>query len=201
MRSRYYHIMAVCCAALLLGSCATRKIFSTNYYHQNEKVLTDIEHSYRAMYGKRPFSLEFTDKSFNNISLEIITDSVKLIYDFEVHEARLQDTMQKYRLPAEIHQLIEQMKSIRCIWINMLDYYTNNRRETLVFMSIRNVAIHLPFTPEKYYILTFYAQLQYYDSEGRLLAGRNLRRVRKINDEIFMRITDKVCYTISGRFR
>ena len=68
-------------------------------------------------------------------------------------------------------------------------------------MSIRPVAIHLPFTYEKFYILTFYAQPQYFDSEGRLLERRRLRKLRKINDEIFRRINDKVCYTISERFR
>ena len=94
-----------------------------------------------------------------------------------------------------------QMRSIRCIWINNLDYYTNNQKNSLVFMSIRNVAIHLPFTNEKYYILTFYPQPQYFDSEGRLLANRRLRKLRKINDDIFRRINDKVCYTISERFR
>jgi hypothetical protein len=201
MRSSRINIVLGCCALLLLASCATPKIFSTNYYRENEKILTEIENSYRALYAKQRFSLEFTDKSFNYISLEINTDSVRLIYDFEVHEARLQDTIRKYRLPVALNELITQMRSIRCIWINMLDYYTNNRKETLVFMSVRNVAIHVPFTPEKYYILTFYAQPQYYDSEGRLLAGRNLRRLRRINGEIFRRINDKVCYTISGRFR
>jgi hypothetical protein len=201
MRGKQINIILGLVILLLLGSCATRKIFSTNYYHENEKVLTEIENNYRSLYARQRFSLEFTDKSFNYISLEIITDSVRLIYDFEVHEARLQDTMRKYRLPIALNELITQMRSIRCIWINMLDYYSNNREETLVFMSVRNVAIHLPFTPEKYYILTFYAQPQYYDSEGRLLAGRNLRRLRRINDEIFRRINDKVCYTISGRFR
>ena len=93
------------------------------------------------------------------------------------------------------------MRSIHCIWINNLDYYTNNQKNYLVFISIRPVAVHLPFTYEKYFILTFYAQPQYFDSEGRLLANRRLRKLRKINGETFRRINDKVCYTISERFR
>lgn len=187
--------------ALLLGSCTSRKLYTTHYYFQHQQSLAAIDHSYRELYAKRHFSLEFTDKSFDYISLEIKTDSVKLIYEFEIHEPRLQDTLSKYGLPAEINNLMQEMRKIHCFWINTLDYYVGNKRETMVFMSIRNVAIHLPFTSEKYYILTFYAQPQYYDSEGRLLAGRNLRRLRRINDEVFRRITDKVCYTISARFR
>jgi hypothetical protein len=93
------------------------------------------------------------------------------------------------------------MAAIHCSWINNLVYYGGTQPQSLVYLSIRNVAINLPFTGEKYYILTFYSQPQYYDAEGQLLAGRNLRRLRKINGEIFRRINDKVCYTISSRFR
>ena len=187
---------------LLLGSCASRKVFSTNYYFENEKVLTQIEQSYKTLYQVKPFSVGFTDHSFKYISLEIITDSIKYIYEFETKEPRLNDTLVKYGLPVKgISDLISQMQSIHCIWINNLDYYSNNRKQSLVFMSIRHVAIHLPFTYEKFYILTFYAQPQYFDNEGRLLERRRLRKLRKINDEIFRRINDKVCYTISERFR
>lgn len=197
---RIYTLLIV--SAMLLGSCASRKTFTTNYYHENEDTLVQIEHAYRALYGIKPFSVEFTDRGFNNISLEIRTDSIKYIYTFGVNEPRLQDTLRKYGVPAAgVTDMIHKMRAIKCIWINMLDYYTNNQKNTLVFMSIRNVAVHLPFTAEKYYILTFYSQPQYYDSEGQLLVGRNLRRLRHVNDEIFRRITDKVCYTISGRFR
>lgn len=196
------HILLIVSAMCLLGSCASRKTFSTHYYHENEDTLVQIEHAYRALYNIKPFSVEFTDRAFNNISLEIKTDSIKYIYTFGVSEPRLQDTLLKYGVPsAGVMDMINKMRSIKCIWINMMDYYTNNQKNTLVFMSIRNVAVHLPFTTEKYYILTFYSQPQYYDSEGQLLVGRNLRRLRHVNDEIFRRITDKVCYTISGRFR
>lgn len=202
MQNKHIPTIFFLCAAFLLCSCSTRQVFSTNYYNEHEKALTNIEQSYKAIYQQRHFSLEFTDRSFNYISVEIITDSVKFIYEFGINEPRLQDTLVKYKLPAKaVTDLVMQMRSIRCIWINNLDYYNNGQKNSLIFMSIRNVAIHLPFTYEKYYILTFYSQPQYFDSEGRLLANRRLRKLRKINDEIFWRINDKVCYTISERFR
>jgi hypothetical protein len=202
MTGKYAYIILMFSAITLLESCATRKTFPANYYHENEDTLVQIEQAYRALYAVKPFSVEFTDKAFNNISLEIKTDSIKYIYTFDVSEPRLQDTLSRYGVPsAGVMSMINKMRSIKCIWISMMDYYTNGQKNTLVFMSIRNVAVHLPFKSEKYYILTFYSQPQYYDSEGQLLAGRNLRRLRRINDEIFRRITDKVCYTISGRFR
>lgn len=201
MENRRHYIIWLVAATAMLSSCS-RKLISTHYYEENQVTITQIENMYRALYAIRPFSVEFTDRSFNSLSVEIITDSIKYIYSFGIEEPRLQDSLRKYGVPVTgVMDMVRKMKSIKCIWINMLDYYANNQKNTLVYMSIRNVAIHLPFTTEKYYILTFYSQPQYYDADGRLMAGRNLRRVRRINGELFHRINDKVCYTISGKFR
>lgn len=201
MRNRCNHILLFLCMALLC-SCASRKVFSTHYYTENEKTITSIEDLYKNINQQKHFSVAFTDKSFEYISLEILTDSIKYIYEFNIKEPRLQDTLIKYGLPVKgVMDLINQMNSIHCIWINNLDYYVNNERRSLVFMSIRQVATQLPFTAEKYYVLTFYSQPQYFDKQGRLLAGRRLRKLRVINGDIFYRINDKVCYTISEQFR
>ena len=202
MQNRSSHILLLLCIIALLCSCASRKVISSNYFYENEKTLTVIEQSYKALYRQNPFSLAFTDKSFNYISLEIITDSIKFIYEFEINEPRLQDTLAKYHLSAiAVTGLITQMRSIHCIWINNLDYYVTDQKRSLVFMSIRQVSTQIPFTAEKYYVLTFYSQPQYFDKEGRLLAGRRLRKLRIINGDIFYRINDRVCYTISEQFR
>lgn len=203
MRNKQPLILPLFVCLLLFSACTSRKLFSTRYYFENEATPSKLEKSYRQLYAVKPFSVGFTDRSFNTISLEIITDSIKYIYEFPVNDsARLQDSLVKYRIPdKEAITLINEMRAIKCIWINNLDYYSNNQERSLVFMSIRPLAVHLPFTPEKYYILTFYAQPQYFDSEGRLLANRRLRKLRKINGEIFRRINEKVCYTISEKFR
>lgn len=202
MPIKQLHIIVLAGIIIMFSSCASRKVFSTNYYFENEKALTEIAQSYKDLYQQNHFSVAFTDRSFSFISLEIITDSIKYIYEFGVEEPRLQDSLIKYGMPAKrITDLVMKMRSIHCIWINNLDYYSNGQKQSLVFMSIRQVAIHLPFTYEKFYVLTFYAQPQYFDSEGRLLERRRLRKLRRINDEIFRRINDKVAYTISERFR
>jgi len=202
VQNKSSHIILLLCIIGLMCSCASRKVFSTNYYAENEKIVTTIEQLYKTIYQQRHFSVAFTDKSFEYISLEILTDSIKYIYEFNIKEPRLQDSLVKYGLPVkDITNLITQMSSIHCIWINNLDYFVNNQRRALVFLSIRHVDFHLPFTSEKYYILTFYSQPQYFDKEGRLLAGRRLRKLRIINGDVFRRINDKVCYTISERFR
>lgn len=202
MRSDRHFLLSLPIALLFLSGCASSRLFSKRYYLEHRKVLTVIEQSYKNLYAKKAFSVGFTDRSFKTQSVEIITDTLKYIYEFDGTETGMQDTLVKYGLPVQpIIQLINDMRSIKCIWINNLDYYENNRKKQLVFMSFRPVAVRLPFTSEKYYILSFYNQPQFFDSEGRLLANRRQRKLRKVNGEIFHRINDQVCYTISGSFR
>ena len=202
MQNKTATILCLLSTLVILSSCATKKMFSSKYYFENEKTLIDIEQSYKKLYSQKPFSVGFTDKSFHYISLEIITDTIKYIYEFEITEPRLQDTLYKYRLPIpDIIELVKKMQLIQCIWINKLDYYDNNQKRSLIFMSMRKAVFHLPFTTEKYYILTFYPQPQYYDSEGNLLSGLRRRKIRKIKGDTFYRINDKVAYTVSDKFR
>lgn len=185
----------------LVISCSPKNI-STKYYYQNEKALDRIEDTYKKLYRQQPFTIAFTDRSFNTVSVQIITDSLSYIYEFAVNEPRLNDTLVAYHLNApEIIELIQQMQSIRCTWVNKLDYYVDETKNTLIFMSIKPVALHAPFSYRKYYTLTYFTQPQYFDSTGKLLDKRRLHRLRKINGEIFNRINNKVCYTISGSFR
>jgi len=48
---------------------------------------------------------------------------------------------------------------------------------------------------------TYFAQPQYFDREGRLMAGKELHKLTQLNNEIFRRINDKVCYTVSEKSR
>lgn len=93
------------------------------------------------------------------------------------------------------------MAKVHCTWINNLEYYVEEKKENLIFMAIREKGFNTPFTNKKYYILTYFSQPQYYDSEGRLLDRRSRRSIRKINEDVFKRVTDKVAYTKSDRFR
>ncbi len=182
-------------------SCSP-KIITEKYYLENEVVLDKIEESYKELYQQKHFNIAFASKTFNFVSIEIITDSLSYIYEFNVNEPRLTDTLLKYHLNAKkINELIGQMQSIRCIWINNFDYYMDEKKNSLIFMSIKPVVLKALFSSQKYYILTYFSQPQRFDSEGRLLDKRELRKLQKINGEIFKRINDKVCYTISGTFR
>ncbi len=197
-----YGIILLLGVAAVNSSCSSARKFTTKYYYQHEQALDKIEHTYKALYEQHPFNVVFTDKHFSILTIEIKTDTLTYIYQFDVGEPRLTDTLIKYHLNAKgINELIKDMKSIHCIWINNLDYYVDEKRKSLVFISIKPKAPNSPFAATQYYILSYFAQPQYFDKEGRLLVKRRLRRIHKINGDIFRRINDKICYTVSGRYR
>jgi hypothetical protein len=185
---------------ILVTSCTRLNI--ANYYHRHRSTLDSVEETYRDAYTKKPFSIEFTDRSFDRVSLELITDTLTYIYEYEVGEPRLQDTLLKYGYDTTaISWLIHNMRSRNCTWIDNLDYYSETNKHSLIYISLWPRTLNSPFVNKKYYILTYFQQPQYFDSEGRLLAGRRLRRIRKINGDVYHRINDKVCFTVSDRFR
>ncbi|MDZ4794192.1 MAG: hypothetical protein SGI83_07935 [Bacteroidota bacterium] len=186
---------------IFILSCSPKNI-STKYYYQHEKVLTKIEDTYKKIYPENPFTVAFTDRNFKTVLLEIITDTLTYIYEFNLDEQSMTDTLNKFKFNTpKVVELIRQMQSIRCTWVNKFDYYVDEKKHTLTFLSIKPVALKPLFSYHKYYILTYFPQPQYFDSTGQLLDKRRLGRLRKINGEIFKRINDKVCYTISGNFR
>ena len=193
--------IALTLAVVFIFSCSPKNI-STKYYYQNEKVLDKIEENYKKLSQSSPFILGFTSRDFKTVSFEFITDTLSYIYEFTAGEPRLDDTLKKFNLSApKVNELITQMQSIRCTWIKNFDYYVDQKKNTLIFMSIKPVALKAPLAYHKYYVLTYFNLPQAFDSEGRLLDKRKTRRLRKINGQIFKRINDKVCYTISGKFR
>lgn len=186
---------------LFSASCVTPKNIS-NYYLQNQSTLDAIQESYTRQSHQKAFSLEFTDKTFKHVSIEIFTDTIKYIYEFEVSEKRMTDTLIKYKLQVErLKDLISKMQMVNCTWINNLEYYVDQKKEQMVVLSMRPKRLNAPFTNKKYYILAYFKQPQYYNKDGILLDRRRRKRLRKINEDVFRRITDKVAYTISDRFR
>jgi hypothetical protein len=182
------------------GSCTSLNI--TRYYHRHHYTLDGMEQTFQKAYRQKPFSIEFTDRPFDHVSLELMTDTLTYIYEFAVGEPRLQDTLLKYGYDtAAINNLVTNMRSMECTWINNLDYYAGETRHSLVYISLWPKRFNSPFVNKKYYILTYFSQPQYFDADGDLMAGRRLRHVRKINGETFRKINAKVCYTISAQFR
>jgi hypothetical protein len=191
-------------ALVSLSSCTVSKTYPKEYYAQHKTTMEEMEVQYAKITKEKLIAVAFYDLNFNDISLEFKTDTVRYIYDFYYGEKRINDSLVKYGYDTSlVQQLIKNMRTIGCSWINTLDYYVDGNKRLLLFMSapVKQFSL-VPFLQKrKYYLFNFYKQPQYYDEQGRLLDKRTVRRIRKVSGEVFWRITDKVCYTISGKFR
>jgi len=185
----------------LLSSCST-KIVSNNYYQQNKTRVDDIESRYEKLNAARPFAIAFTDKKLNILSIEMISDTLTRIYEFNANEKRLSDSLAKYNYDAAgIDILIKKMQQTKVTWINSVDYYVNDQPQQLIYLSIKPVTIRYLFSPPKYIALGYFRTPQSFDEKGRLLDSRRTKRIRKIKGQEFYRITDRICYTITEKYR
>jgi hypothetical protein len=202
MTNRLLYYLLFLTPAILLGTSSCTRLNITNYYRKHHAALDSIEDTYRRAWKTKPFSIEFTDRPFDRVSLQLTTDTLTYIYEYRIGESRLQDTLQKFGYDTvPINWLIKKMRSMECTWIDNLDYYAEDQKHSLIYLSLWPRTFNSPFVNKKYYILTYFQQPQYFDSQGRLFASRRRRHLRKINAEVFFRLNDKVCYTISDRFR
>ncbi len=196
---RLFITLIIC--SLLATSCST-KIVSTNIYQEQKENLDNIERRYEKLNPTNHFSLAFTDKKFNIVSLEMITDTLTRIYEFNVTEKRLADTLIKYNYDtAGIYYLIRKMQETKVTWINSFDYYANDQPQQLIILSLKPVTIRYIFSPPKYVALAYFRTTQFFDEKGRLLDSRRTKQVRKIKGQIFYKITDRICYTITDKYR
>ena len=183
------------------ASCST-KIISTNIYQDQKEELDNIERRYEKLNPTNHFSLAFTDKKFTIVSLEMITDTLTRIYEFNVNEQRLADTLVKFNYDtAGIYYLIRKMQQTKVTWINSFDYYVNDQPQQLIILSLKPVTIRYIFSPPKYVALAYFRTTQFFDEKGRLLDSRRTKQVRKIKGQVFYRITDRICYTITEKYR
>jgi hypothetical protein len=201
MKNIIYHITGLFFASLLF-SCSYSKKFTNTYYQQNDSLFQSINHRFKALHEKHPFSLEMKDKSFQQIGFEIITDTIKYVYNFTINEPRFTDTLTKYRFDVQgITSLIRDMQQVHCTWITNLDYYENRQKKFLVFISIRHKELKSFLRSEKYFTLAFFDTPRQYDTRGRLLDNQDGKTLHKINSGLFRRIDERVCYSLSANFR
>src|SRR6185369_4963709 len=105
-------------------SCRSPQKLFSSWYPQNEKKLASVEEQYHSLYPKRPFSIEFKNKTFDHLALEIASDTLRHIYSFYLNEPFLADTLAAYQFDTNaVILLLNNMQSSKCTWINMLDYY------------------------------------------------------------------------------
>jgi hypothetical protein len=191
-------------AGFLLASCTISRIYPKDYYEQHKTTLHQTESLYKQVTSQQTLAIAFTDLDFTDITLELKTDSIRYIYEFTAGEPRINDSLAKFGYDSSlVNSIIKNMQGMRSTWINTMSYPIGGREGRLIFISapVKQFTLFPILQKRKYYLFHFYSQPQYYDEQGRLLDRRRLRQLRKVNNEIFWRINDKVCYTISGKFR
>lgn len=189
---------------VLLSGCTVSKLYPEKYYTENKVQLHQTEEMYRTATHEKSFAAGFTSLDFSSVSIELKTDTVRYIFDFTLGDKNMSDTLHKFGYDTTVIQrIISNMRSVKSTWINKLDYYVDGKEKTLSFLSIpvKQFSLFPLFQKRKYYVYTFYDQPQAYDSQGRLLDKKQSRRLRKVNGQHFLRINDRVSYTISGKFR
>jgi len=200
MKKQLVYIIAI--TAFISGSCSYSKKFSREFFRENETMLNSLQHRYREHYKERPFSIEIKDRDFQQVSLEILTDTVRYIYSFYLDDPALVDTLRKYRFNISfMEKLIEDMRTTHCTWLTHLEYYENLKKQQLVFLSIRHRRLESFLKKDKYFTLAFFQYNQPFDERGRLLDRANKKVLRKINGAVFFKMTDSVAYAISSDFR
>jgi len=108
---------------LLTTSCASSlpKNFAKKYYTQNERTIVRMEVLYNKLYKTKPIAVEFTDNAFKRISIEMKTDSLNYIYEFDLNDQKLKDTLHKFKYDTSgVMALLRAMQSIKCTWIIIL---------------------------------------------------------------------------------
>jgi hypothetical protein len=185
-----------------MSSCSPTNNFTTRYYAENKDMLNSVRERFQEYYTQKPFHIEFKDKNFRYMSYEILTDTTRFIYNFDLEERNLADSLDKYGYNTpRIIELIADMRQIRCTWISKLDYFENREKKSMVFISVRHNQLESLLNGEKYYALAFFNERQSFDTRGRLTDKSEKKRMREINGQVFRKINDRVCYAITGNFR
>lgn len=196
-----YAVTCILLSAGFLFSCSPGKELTPGYYKQNEQRLISIKDQFKKIHRLHPFSLEVKDKDFQTIGFEILTDTIRYVYSFNLAEHHLTDTLHAYRFNVQdMKNLINDMRQMYCTWITNLDYYENRQEKYMVFLSLRNKETGAS-RREKYFTIVFFEQPQYFDNKGRLLDEEKSPDIKQINGQTFYKINDRVCYTLSGSFR
>lgn len=188
--------------AMLAASCNHSRKFTQTYYSENEQSILSIRDRFNRIYSQHPFSLELKDKYLQRIGLEIITDSIKYIYAFNLNESYLTDTLRRYGFDIrEMGDLILDMQRAHCTWITNLDYYEKYEKKELLFLSVRHKALESSMKPEKYFTMVLFNQDQPMDEKNRLLDREGLSQFRKINGKVYRSINKRTFYAVTDMYR
>jgi hypothetical protein len=188
MRTLAYIVVA----AALLSSCAASKEKKTGkYYFENEQAIQEIISIYKGLYKHQPFSLGFSDRSYEHIGMDIITDTVRYAIDNLQSMQIFREAVYAFEYDTvEIRKLYKKMYDIKCIWIGTSDIYYKGKREDVIFMTFRSVRFGNPFMDRKYYTLVIF--------DPRFINAETDRLIREVG---YKNVKNEIYFNIIERFR
>ncbi|GAO45154.1 hypothetical protein [Flavihumibacter petaseus] len=173
------------------GCAATTTRKSADYYRENREDIEEMIRLYDQSYRHQPFSAGFTDKSYRYYVMEVVTDTVRYIYDTEYDEWRLYGTIMRYNYDtASLRKISQLMEKTKCLWISKTSFFVEEKRETVTYLSFRSAKTVHPFVENKYYILVFLNQPVTHPAVKERISRGDL-----------VRISDLVYFTIGSRYR
>ncbi len=137
---------------LAIGQSCSPERKSASYYHENKKEISELKNEYDALYRQQAFSAGFTDKTFEYYVMQIITDTLRAIYNSEKRKDELwQNVLRFHYDTVALKKMAAMMKKIKCLWVGKTDHYFGEKREVFTYISFQSA--DKAFRENKYYVL------------------------------------------------
>jgi hypothetical protein len=176
--------------AALFSSCAASKEKKTDkYYYENEKDILEIVSLYKGLFNHQPFSLGFSDRSYDHIGMDIITDTVRYAVDNLQSMDKFREAVYLFKYDTvSIRKLYLKMYAIRCIWVGTTEIFYKGQKEDVMYLTFRSVRFGSPFLDRKYYTLAIFDPRFINEETDRLIREAGYKKVK---NEIYFNIIEK----------
>jgi hypothetical protein len=137
---------------LAIGQSCSLERKSASYYHENKKEISELKNEYDALYRQQAFSAGFTDKTFKYYVMQIVTDTLRAIYNSEKRKDELWQNVLRFNYDTvALKKMAAMMKKIKCLWVGKTDHYFGEKREVFTYISFQSA--DKAFRENKYYVL------------------------------------------------
>lgn len=173
---------------ILVLSCSTERK-SASYYYENKEDISDLRNYFDTLYRQQPFSAGFTDKTYRYYVMQIMTDTLRDIYNTEKSQEELWESIVKFHYDTiMLKKMAGKMKKVKCLWIGKADYFIGAQKEIFTYISFRSS--EKIFRENKYYILVF--------TDHRIDQPEGQAQVKKGK---LVPLDDRVYFTTGTRYR
>jgi hypothetical protein len=160
---------------------------SGSYYRENKKEINELKDEYDALYRQQAFSAGFTDKAFKYYVMQIMTDTLRAIYNTEKRKDELwQNVLRFHYDTVALKNMAAMMKKIKCLWVGKTDHYFGERREVFTYISFQSA--DKAFRENKYYVLILPdRKVDYPEAQEQIKKGK----IVQIDSFVYFATTDR----------